>query len=55
MVLKGFERFLEVLSGFGMVLSGFQRDLEGFRRPPGGVWGARGPLRGQDFRSLNEY
>ena len=32
-----FEKFLDVLSGFGMVLSAFQRDLRGFGRISGGT------------------
>ena len=43
----GFDRFLEVLSGFGVVLGGFQRDLEGFGRISGGSGGGAAPSRGQ--------
>ena len=47
--LNGFERFLEVLSGFGMVLGSFQRDLRGFGRISGGPGGGcrrRAPISG---------
>ena len=41
MISCRFERFLVVLSGFGVVLGGFQKDLEGFWRISGGSGGGR--------------